>query len=83
MIGGVLCVMTCGTTLMQLWCANSWDICTLEVCTYRCNLILNICHITIVCMQQVAEHTVMPTLVLAVAQFSWMMSSVPQVLASY
>ena len=82
MIGGGQCVMTCGTTLMQLWSASNWDTCTLEVCIYRCNLILNIRHITLVCMQQVAEHTVMPTLVLAVAQFSWMTSGVPQVTAS-
>ena len=32
---------------------------------------------------QVAGHTAMPTLVLAVDQFSWMMYSVPQVLANY
>ena len=31
---------------------------------------------------QVEGHTVMLTLVLAMDQFSWMMSSVPQVLAS-
>ena len=32
---------------------------------------------------QMAEHLAMPTLVLAVDQSSWMMSSVPQVLANY
>ena len=32
---------------------------------------------------QMAEHLAMPTLVLAVVQSSWMMSSVPQVPASY
>ena len=25
MTSGGQCVMTCGTTLMLLWCADSWD----------------------------------------------------------
>ena len=37
MIPGVLCVMTCGTTLMLLWSASSWDMHTLEVS--MCNIV--------------------------------------------
>jgi len=31
MISGEQCVMTCGTALMLLWSASSWDTLTLEV----------------------------------------------------
>ena len=31
MISGGQCVMTAGTVLMLLWCADSWDMLTLEV----------------------------------------------------
>ena len=43
---------------------------------------LDLDDITRICMQQVVQLTVMPTLVLAVDQSFWMMSSVPQVTAS-
>ena len=31
MTSGGQCVMTAGTVLMLLWCADSWDMLTLEV----------------------------------------------------
>ena len=68
MTSGGQCVMTPGTALMPLWSASNWDMHTLEVSLlvwWKCDYVYVYC----VCMQQVAGHTVMPTLVLAVDQY--------------
>ena len=52
MISGGQCVMTCGTTLMLLWCASSWDMHTLEVSLYKallCMLTTTVNDADIVC----------------------------------
>jgi len=74
MNSGGQCVMTAGTVLMRLWSASSWDMHTLKVRTLF-NRGHDKCQLSYVRLQ-VAEHTAMPTLVLAVDQFSWMMSCV-------
>ena len=88
MTSGGQCVMTPGTALMLLWSAGSWDMHTLEVsisalCYSVAQLIFLFLSFFASMYVQLAGHTAMPALVLAVETFSWMMSSVAQVLASY
>ena len=83
MTSGGQCVMTYGTALMLLWSASNCDMNTLEVGIHVL-VWLAISHSLPMCViVQVAGHTAMPTLVLAVDQSSWMMFSVLQVPASY
>jgi len=85
MTSGGQCVMTAGTALMLQLSASSLDMHTLEVSGFLkhegealSSYIFCMCPYV-----QVAGHIVMPTLVLVVDQFSWMMFSVAQVPTSY
>jgi len=89
MTSGGQCVMTAGIPLMLLWSASSWDMHTLEVSVLLAYLNVTHLHSVVDLMliallhMQVVGHTAMPTLVLAMDLFSWMMFSVPQFLTSY
>ena len=72
--------MIFGMVLMLQWSAGNWDMHTLEVSMH---FFEHKSRIEPFYESQLAEHTAMLTLVLAVDQSSWTMSSVPLVPNSY